>query len=165
MSRLEDLRLGERLAGRVFGGELGVGEAPVDAERGVVPEEGTVGRRVPGRGAFVEDFGVFAEHGEAVSEARRDPEHAVVFGTTQEVMPEDLPDKILENTEAAGLVAINYQDAVKEAKKQIVLSAIHQANGSYIEAAKLLHIHPNNLHRLIRELNLKSRVPNTRMDH
>jgi DNA-binding NtrC family response regulator len=91
-------------------------------------------------------------------------EHAVVFGTTEDVMPEDLPDKILDTTEATGLAVINYQDAVKAAKKQIVINALQQGNGSYTEAAKLLHIHPNNLHRLIRELDLKSRAATARLE-
>jgi transcriptional regulator of acetoin/glycerol metabolism len=33
-----------------------------------------------------------------------------------------------------------------------------QASGNYDEAAKLLGLHPNNLYRLIRNLNLKSRL-------
>jgi DNA-binding NtrC family response regulator len=44
---------------------------------------------------------------------------------------------------------------VNEAKKRIVLDALQQTSGNYSEAARLLRIHPNNLHRLIRNLNLK----------
>jgi DNA-binding NtrC family response regulator len=48
---------------------------------------------------------------------------------------------------------------VHEANKQIVLNARQQANGNYTEAANLLNIHVDNLHRLIREFDLKGRVP------
>ncbi|HKQ90384.1 MAG TPA: helix-turn-helix domain-containing protein, partial [Blastocatellia bacterium] len=51
-----------------------------------------------------------------------------------------------------------YHDAVREAKKQVIINAIEQASGNYVEAAKLLGLHPNNLYRLIRNLNLKSRL-------
>ena len=35
---------------------------------------------------------------------------------------------------------------------------MEQAKGSYTEAAKILGVHPNYLHRLIRNLNLKEEV-------
>jgi transcriptional regulator with GAF, ATPase, and Fis domain len=44
---------------------------------------------------------------------------------------------------------------VRDAKRQIVLKTIEEAGGSYNEAAKRLHLHPSNLHRLIRTLNLR----------
>ena len=48
-----------------------------------------------------------------------------------------------------------YHEAVAETKKKIIREAVAQAAGSYTEAAKLLGVHPNYLHRLIRNLNLK----------
>jgi transcriptional regulator of acetoin/glycerol metabolism len=45
---------------------------------------------------------------------------------------------------------------VKESKKDLILKAIREAGGNYTEAARLLGIHPNYLHRLIRNLNLKA---------
>jgi transcriptional regulator with GAF, ATPase, and Fis domain len=48
-----------------------------------------------------------------------------------------------------------YHGSIKETKKQLILHALQQANGSYIEAAKVLGMHPNSLLRLIRNLNLK----------
>jgi DNA-binding NtrC family response regulator len=49
-----------------------------------------------------------------------------------------------------------YHHAVRDAKRKIVRSAMEQALGNYSQAAQLLGIHVNNLHRLIRELELKS---------
>jgi transcriptional regulator with GAF, ATPase, and Fis domain len=48
-----------------------------------------------------------------------------------------------------------FHDALREAKKQLILNAFEQAQGSYTDAAKLLGLHPNYLHRLIRNLNMK----------
>ena len=47
-----------------------------------------------------------------------------------------------------------------KAKKHLIINAVEQANGNYTQAAKTLGIHPNNLHRLIRTLNLKSQLIN-----
>ena len=82
-------------------------------------------------------------------------EYAVVFGSTDEILPEDLPDSLLRSKSVGGCAALGYHDAVREAKRKIVLSAIDRASGAYGEAAKLLGIHVNTLHRLIRELELK----------
>jgi DNA-binding NtrC family response regulator len=40
-------------------------------------------------------------------------------------------------------------------KKQLIRDAVEQTQGSYAEAARLLGVHPNYLHRLIRNLELK----------
>ncbi|HKR00306.1 MAG TPA: sigma 54-interacting transcriptional regulator [Pyrinomonadaceae bacterium] len=86
-------------------------------------------------------------------------ERAVVLGTTELILPEDLPEAALEadvpvSGGGEGGVA-KYHEAVAEAKKQLILKAFEQAGGSYTEAAKLLGVHPNYLHRLIRNMNLK----------
>jgi len=80
-------------------------------------------------------------------------EHAVVFGSTDEVLPEDLPDALMASPEIDS--PLGYQAAVREAKRNIVRSAMEQAGGSFAESARLLGIHVNHLHRLIRELELK----------
>lgn len=86
-------------------------------------------------------------------------ERAVVLGATDHILPEDLPEATLES-EAAPTTASapRYHDAVTQTKKQIILSAMDQAKGSYTEAARLLGVHPNYLHRLIRNLNLREQV-------
>ncbi len=84
-------------------------------------------------------------------------ERAVVLGSTELILPEDLPEALLE-AESAGLPAAGYHEAVNRAKRQIVLRALDQAGGNYGEAARLLGLHPNNLHRLIRNLDLRETV-------
>jgi len=81
-------------------------------------------------------------------------ERAVVLGATDLILPEDLPEATLEA--ASSTQQMKYYDAVKEAKKQLILDALKQAGGSYTEAAKTLGVHPNNLHRLMRNMKLKA---------
>jgi transcriptional regulator with GAF, ATPase, and Fis domain len=82
-------------------------------------------------------------------------ERAVVLGTTDLILPEDLPEAALETAVPASVGVANYHEAVTEAKKQLILKAVEQAEGNYTEAAKLLGVHPNYLHRLIRNMNLR----------
>jgi Nif-specific regulatory protein len=82
-------------------------------------------------------------------------ERALVLGSTELIEVEDLPDNLQETSPSVGGVSCSFTDLVNEAKKRIVIDALQQALGNYVEAARLLRIHPNNLHRLIRNLNLK----------
>ncbi|HEX8179049.1 MAG TPA: sigma 54-interacting transcriptional regulator [Pyrinomonadaceae bacterium] len=85
-------------------------------------------------------------------------ERAVVLGATELLLPEDLPESILEAAplSSAGTSLAPYHEAIKQAKRQLISNAIEQSGGSYTEAARLLGVHPNYLHRLVRNLNLKS---------
>jgi transcriptional regulator with GAF, ATPase, and Fis domain len=82
-------------------------------------------------------------------------ERALVLGESDTIRPEDLPESLLEGTPPAEMAQAKYHEAVKEKKKQLILDAMEQAQGNYVEAARLLGVHPNYLHRLIRNLELK----------
>ena len=82
-------------------------------------------------------------------------ERAVVLGSTELILAEDLPDSILEETAASGEPVSALHDGIREAKKVLIERAIEQAHENYTEAAKILGVHPNHLFRLIRTLNLK----------
>jgi Nif-specific regulatory protein len=83
-------------------------------------------------------------------------ERAIVLSQTDLITLEDLPEALIESAGASAETSLlAYQDAVNEAKKKIINDAIIQNDGNIPEAAKQLGIHPNNLHRLIRTLNLK----------
>jgi transcriptional regulator with GAF, ATPase, and Fis domain len=83
-------------------------------------------------------------------------ERAVVLGSTEVILPEDLPDSVLEDTVAiSGEPVSALHEGIREAKKTLIERAIEQANGNYTDAARLLGVHPNHLFRLIRTLNLK----------
>jgi transcriptional regulator with GAF, ATPase, and Fis domain len=84
-------------------------------------------------------------------------EHAIVLGLTDEILAEDLPEALLEE-QSVGLAAARYHSTLSQTKKQLVLTALDESDGNHVEAARLLGIHPKYLHRLIRNLNLKSDV-------
>jgi len=82
-------------------------------------------------------------------------ERAVVLGTTDLILLEDLPEAILETESRTMAAPTKYHEAVAETKKQLILQAMDQTKGNYTDAAKLLGLHPNYLHRLITNLNLR----------
>ena len=82
-------------------------------------------------------------------------ERALVLGSTDSIIPDDLPEAVLEAGPTVTALADKYHGSIKETKKQLILHALQQADGDYIEAAKALGMHPNSLLRLIRNLDLK----------
>jgi transcriptional regulator with GAF, ATPase, and Fis domain len=89
-----------------------------------------------------------------VRELQNAIEHAVVLGSGDTILPEELPDAVLESaTSTAGLAS--YHEAVRQAKREVILKAFEKAGGNYTGTAKALGIHVNYLHRVIRTLGLK----------
>jgi transcriptional regulator with PAS, ATPase and Fis domain len=91
-----------------------------------------------------------------VRELENAMEHAVVLSRGLEITPEDLPRSMLQTAVTADHFEPSYSSAVKENKRQLIVHALEQARGSYVEAARILSLHPNSLLRLIRKLGLKS---------
>jgi transcriptional regulator with GAF, ATPase, and Fis domain len=83
-------------------------------------------------------------------------ERAVVLGSSDTILPEDLPENIREGSQPAEVSTTIYDDALNAAKRQVVLKAFDQTNYDHEAASKLLGLHPNYLHRLIRALDLRS---------
>ena len=83
-------------------------------------------------------------------------EHAIVLGSSNTILPDDLPEAIVEMGSPALPLNAHYHAAITDFKKQLVREAFRQAKGSYLEAAKNLGMHPNSLLRLIRSLDLRS---------
>jgi Nif-specific regulatory protein len=81
-------------------------------------------------------------------------ERAVVLGGADEILPEDLPETILDaapaQTESGAFHGI-----VGQAKRDSIVRAWAEANGDYKAAAQLLGLHPNSLLRLIRNLGIR----------
>ncbi len=84
-------------------------------------------------------------------------ERAVVLGGDV-IGTEDLPESVLEAGQAGGEALDGYHAAVQETKKRVIRKAVEEAGGNYTEAARRLGVHPNYLHRLIRNLNLKAEL-------
>jgi transcriptional regulator with GAF, ATPase, and Fis domain len=82
-------------------------------------------------------------------------ERAVVVGSSPFILPEDLPETLLETSPISAASGTRYHDAVRNLKKQLILSAFEQSDGSITETAKLLGLNSNYLHRLIRNLDLR----------
>ena len=80
----------------------------------------------------------------------------MVLGSAEEIMPEDLPEALLDEQDASDGAVTPYHQAVRNAKKKVVLRALEQAGGNYTHAAKALGLHPNYLHRLVRNLHLRA---------
>ncbi len=82
-------------------------------------------------------------------------ERALVLSASDVILPEDLPESILEKGLASSIGGARYHNEVKELKKQLILNALEETQRNYTEAANVLGVHVNYLHRLIRNLGLK----------
>jgi transcriptional regulator with GAF, ATPase, and Fis domain len=91
-----------------------------------------------------------------VRELENAMERAVVVGSFDKILVEDLPDIVLESATAAGSAPDKYHDAIRNLKKQLIVNALEQSAGNVTEAAKLLGVHANYLHRLMRNFELRS---------
>ena len=81
-------------------------------------------------------------------------ERAVVLGSTDTILAEDLPEQILAAPPPV-TGAGQYDAAIDAARRQVVLSAFEQSGHDHDAAAKILGLHPNYLHKLIRSMDLR----------
>jgi len=82
-------------------------------------------------------------------------ERAMVIGSSDFILPEDLPETLMETASSSAAAPAKYHDAIRSLKKQLILGAFEQSGGSFTETARFLGVHPNYLHRLIRNLDLR----------
>jgi Nif-specific regulatory protein len=98
-------------------------------------------------------------------------ERAIVLGSSELILTEDLPESLLEvqptqmeaiTSVATGSVSASapteYHAALIELKKKLITDAVKEAAGNYSEAARRLGVNPTYLHRLIRNLNLRHSI-------
>jgi two-component system, NtrC family, response regulator HydG len=92
-------------------------------------------------------------------------ERAVVMGSWDTILPEDLPEGLADRA-APGNSSGAYEEAVRAAKKEVIVKTLTRTEWNYAEAAKLLGIHVNYLHRSIRLLGIKppNRSPSAASD-
>ena len=86
-------------------------------------------------------------------------ERAVVLGEGEWLLPEDLPETVLDAAPKAEIDSA-YQHSVGDAKRDAITRAWTQAGGDYKTAAESLGVHPNSLLRLIRNLGLRDTLKN-----
>lgn len=85
-------------------------------------------------------------------------ERALVMGSSDMILLEDLPESLLEQPVQGEVQEGRYHASVKELKKQLIINAVEATQGNYVEAAGILGVHANYLHRLIRNLGLKDEL-------
>ena len=90
-----------------------------------------------------------------VRELANAAERAVVLGQDDLVRPEDLPKSVLESHTAEGET---YHEVLNATKRRLILDAVRATGGHYTRAAERLGLHPNYLHRLVRNLGLKAKL-------
>jgi len=87
-------------------------------------------------------------------------ERAVVVGTSDWIQTDDLPEMVVETQAESGVeneaAPANYHEAVRQRKKELILTALEQSGGNITEAAKALGVHGNYLHRLMRNLDVRA---------
>jgi transcriptional regulator with PAS, ATPase and Fis domain len=94
-----------------------------------------------------------------VRELENAMERAVVLGSSELIMAEDLPETVLEAEPPIRPAGPGgFHEGVKQAKSRLILNAIEEAAGNQAEAARLLGLHPTYLSRLVRNLNLKGKA-------
>ncbi len=91
-----------------------------------------------------------------VRELENAMERAVVLGVSDLVLPEDLPDSLLDV--APRDAKAKYHQSVGQAKHDAIIDAYVQGRGDYKQAARLLGLHPNYLLRLVRNLSLREEI-------
>ena len=82
-------------------------------------------------------------------------ERAVVLGVSDWVLPEDLPEPLLESAPDDGT---SYHSSLRQTKREKILDAYAQAKGDYKQAAAILELHPNYLLRLVRNLGIREEI-------
>jgi Nif-specific regulatory protein len=92
-----------------------------------------------------------------VRELENAVERAVVLGSTDVIALDDLPEVVLSSRHSRDATGPGLYEALRNTKKQLISEALEQADYNYTQAASALGIHANNLHRLIRSMDL--RVP------
>jgi len=91
-----------------------------------------------------------------VRELENTIERAAVLGSTEEILPDDLPESVIEASTPPAGEKTNIHSALLETKKKAVIAAFRAAGGNYAATAHALGIHPNYLHRLIKNLGIKA---------
>ena len=82
-------------------------------------------------------------------------ERAIVLGSTEKLLLEDLPLEVIELMETNKDSLPGLYEQLKTIKQQIILNALKKNDGNYIEAALELGVHTNNLYRMINNLGIK----------
>ena len=84
-------------------------------------------------------------------------EQALALGATDWIAAADLPPGLGDSASAASS-SLDYHAAIEQAKRDLIVRAFERADHHHTAAARLLNVHPNYLHRLITNLDLRARL-------
>jgi Nif-specific regulatory protein len=79
-------------------------------------------------------------------------EHAVVLGTSETILAEDLPESIFHAQSRDAAPCGLLHDAIYAAKRAAIQRAFEQSGNDHEGAARLLGVHPNYLYRLMKNM-------------
>jgi Nif-specific regulatory protein len=134
-------------------------DIPVLAAHFLERLRGSSGRRIDGISGEARDCLMRYAWPGNVRELENVIERAVVLGCSDRILAEDLPETLLERPPAADAAETGrLHHALNEMKKKLVLEAFEIAGERFADAAKHLGVHPNHLHRLVRNLELRDEV-------
>ncbi|MGC2660004.1 MAG: sigma 54-interacting transcriptional regulator [Bryobacteraceae bacterium] len=114
-----------------------------------------IGRRVSGFSREARALLVAYDWPGNVRELQNVIERAVVLGSSETIIPEDLPETLFDATPTPDLNDDGFHASVRQHRRRIILAAIERAGGNVAEAARALKLHPVYLHRLITSLGLR----------
>jgi len=117
-----------------------------------------VGRRSPGLSPQARTVLLNYDWPGNVRELENAIERAIVLGSSDVILPEDLPETVLDPTPPEAEATGSLHRTLREEKRRLILRAIEQAGGNQTEAAKALGINPTYLSRLIRNLGLRDEL-------
>jgi transcriptional regulator with GAF, ATPase, and Fis domain len=80
-------------------------------------------------------------------------EQALALGVSDRIVGDDLPASLTKASRKPG--TLNYHETVEGTKRDLILRAFEQADHNHTAAARLLGVHPNYLHRLLRNFDLR----------
>ena len=80
-------------------------------------------------------------------------ERAVVLGSTDMLVPEDLPAELFESG-SGEMPSANYQEVLNATKRDLLEKAFARSGGDYKQAAALLGLSPRYIYRLLHNLKL-----------
>jgi Nif-specific regulatory protein len=84
-------------------------------------------------------------------------EQALALGVSEQITPEDLPVFLTPEPSSRQPSSLNYHETVEGTKRDLILRAFEEADQNHGAAARLLGVHPNYLHRLVRNFDLRRR--------
>ena len=84
-------------------------------------------------------------------------EQALALGASDWIAGDDLPAGLGESPSAARST-LDYHAAIEQARRDLIVRAFERADHNHTAAARLLNVHPNYLHRLIRNLELREQL-------